>query len=271
MDSKAFGVSLLAAGVVASGVALAADPEVAPPPPLGASDWVVQVTPYLWATGLEGDVSAFRNGPTVHADVPFSEVWDHLNFGGFANVWARRDRFVLSGDFMYVDVSAARVIGPLPNLAPELALDAKLDSVQFFATGEAGYRLVDTPRFSFDALAGGRFWYISNDLTVSYAGFSRSRGEDFTWFDPLVGARALYRITDKLSVLGQADIGGFGVGSDLSWSVLGTFNYIFNDNWSASAGYRHLSVDYDKDGYVFDVDMSGPVIGVTYRFGGSGD
>jgi hypothetical protein len=265
---KALGGCALAVGIFASGIAAAADPETEAPPPLGAPDWVVQVTPYLWASGMEGNVSPFQAAPTVHVDTPFSEVWDHLNFGGFMNVWARRDRFVFSGDLMYVNLSAAEVVGPFPNLAPDVALDAELDSIQFYAAGQVGYRVVDTPQFSLDALAGGRFWYISNDLTVSYAGYSLSRGEDFSWFDPLVGARAFYNITDKLSVMGQADIGGFGVGSELTWSVLGTFNYVFSDNWSASVGYKHMSVDYDDDGYVFDVDMSGPVIGVTYRFGG---
>jgi hypothetical protein len=237
--------------------------------PLGASDWVVQVTPYLWAAGMEGDVSAFQQAPAVHVDVPFSEIWDDLNFGGFLNVWARRDRFVFSGDLMYVNLSDAAVVRPLPNLAPGLEISAELDSIQFYATAEAGYRVVDAPEFKLDALAGGRLWYVSNDLSLALdGGGSRSFEEDFSWFDPLVGARAFYSITDRLSVMGQADIGGFGAGSELTWSVLGTFNYIFNDHWSASVGYKHLSVDYDHDGYVFDVDMSGPVIGVTYRFGG---
>jgi hypothetical protein len=265
---KAFYGAIFAIGILFSNAATAADPAVETPPPLGASDWVVQVTPYLWAAGMEGGLSPFQQAPTVHVDVPFSEVWDNLNFGGFVNVWARRDRFVFSSDLMYVNLSAAEVIGPFPNLAPDVALDAELDSVQFYAAGQLGYRVVDTPRFSLDALAGGRFWYVSNDLTVSFAGFSLSRGEDFTWFDPLVGARAFYNVTDRLSVMGQADIGGFGVGSELTWSVLGTFNYVFNDSWSASVGYKHMSVDYEDDDYVFDVDMSGPVIGVTYRFGG---
>jgi hypothetical protein len=268
MASKTLGGCALAAGIFASGIAAAADPEVAPPP-LGASDWVVQVTPYLWASGMKGDVSPFPRAPTVEVDVPFSEVWDNLKFGGFANIWARRDRFVFSGDLMYVNLSAAEVVGPLPNLDPDIEIGAELDSVQFYAAGLAGYRVVDTPQFSLDALAGGRFWYVSNDLTLRLENVgSRSFKEDFSWFDPLIGARVFYNITDKLSVMGQADLGGFGVGSEFTWSVLGTVNYVFNDHWSASIGYKHMSVDYDDDGLVFDVDMSGPVIGVTYRFGG---
>src|SRR5690606_24106381 len=72
MASKTLGGCALAAGIFASGIAAAADPEVAPPP-LGASDWVVQVTPYLWASGMQGDISPFPRAPTVEVDVPFSE------------------------------------------------------------------------------------------------------------------------------------------------------------------------------------------------------
>lgn len=265
MRSKALGTAIFVSGILSCGSAGAADPEMETPP-LGTSDWVVQVTPYLWASAIDGDVSPFQRAPTVHIDESFSEIWDDLNFGGFLNIWARRDRFVVSGDIMYVNLSDAQVIGPFPNLAPDVALDAELDTIEFYAALQGGYRVVDTPNFTLDALAGGRFWYISNDVTVSYAGYSLSRKEDFQWFDPLIGARAFYNFTDKLSVMGQGDIGGFGVGSELTWSVLGTFNYVFNDSWSASVGYKFMSVDYEDDGYVFDVDMSGPVLGVTYRF-----
>ncbi|MER9200892.1 hypothetical protein NKJ28_27520 [Mesorhizobium sp. M0145] len=127
-------------------------------------------------------------------------------------------------------------------------------------------RVLDTPQFTFDALAGARVWYISNDVTVQYAGFSLSREEDFGWVDPVIGARAFYNITDRLSVMAQADIGGFGVGADFTWQVLGIVNYLLTDHFSVSAGYKHLAIDHDDEGYVFDATLSGPVLGITYRF-----
>lgn len=66
--------------------------------------------------------------------------------------------------------------------------------------------------------------------------------------------------------MAQADIGGFGVGADFTWQVLGTVNYLLTDHLSVSAGYKHLAIDYDDDGYVFDATLSGPVLGITYRF-----
>jgi hypothetical protein len=270
MASKVLATTIVAGGICASGIAAAADPEAEAPPPVGASDWIVQVTPYLWASGMEGNISPFRDAPTIHVEKSFSDIMEDFNVGGFVNIWARRDRFVFSGDMMYVNTTSAKTTTVLPDLFPPVGaeISGELDSIEFNASAQAGYRVIDASGFSLDALAGGRFWYISNDATINTPVGSVSVSEDFNWIDPLIGARAFYAFNDRLSVMGQADIGGFGVGSDLTWSLLGTFNYVFNDKWSASLGYKYLSVDYDDDGYVFDVDLYGPVLGVTYRFGG---
>jgi len=38
------------------------------------------------------------------------------------------------------------------------------------------------------------------------------------------------------------------------------------DHISLSAGYKILEVDYDRGDYVFDTRLSGPVLGMTWRF-----
>lgn len=63
-----------------------------------------------------------------------------------------------------------------------------------------------------------------------------------------------------------ADVGGFGVGSDLTWQLFGGVTYRFNQTVSAALGYRHLDVDYEKDSFVWNVSFSGPVIGALFRF-----
>ncbi|MFT4159271.1 MAG: hypothetical protein QM643_04670 [Shinella sp.] len=224
--------------------------------------WALQITPYMWAAGLKGDISPFRRAPAIGVEKSFSDVMDDLNFGGFVNVWARYDRFVLSGDMMYVDTTDSHAFGALPLPATSGSVDSK----QFMATLQGGYRVVDTPDFTLDALAGARFWHISNDVTVSALGVSRTYGESFGWVDPVVGLRAFLPLTDKLSVQAQADVGGFGAGSDITWSALATINYTFTDHLSVSAGYKVLDVDYDRGGHVFDTRLSGPVLGLTLRF-----
>lgn len=232
--------------------------------------WALQITPYVWAAGLKGDISPFQRAPTIGVEKSFSDVLSDLNFSGFVNVWGRFDRFVVSGDMMYVDTTESHAYGnlpPLPLAVPSgTVVKGDVDGKQFMATLQAGYRVVDTSKFTLDALAGIRFWRISNDVTVKALGLSRSYVESFNWMDPVVGTRALVRLTDKLSLQSQADIGGFGAGSELTWSALATVNYVFSDHLSVSAGYKALHVDYERDGYVFDSRLTGPVLGVTWRF-----
>ncbi|MGN6307687.1 MAG: hypothetical protein ACTHNH_22935 [Mesorhizobium sp.] len=250
--------------------------------PLAAErpDWALQVTPYMWAAGLDGYISPFRRGPTIGIEKSFSDVMDDLNFGGFVNVWGRYDRFVFSGDMMYVNTTDSHGTGPLPALQipglgvpipPGASVDARVDTKQFMATLQGGYRVVDTPQFTLDALAGVRFWHISNDVTVTASHpaigtRAATHGESFGWADPVMGLRAFLPLTEQLSLQAQADIGGFGAGSDLTWSALATVNYAFTDHLSASVGYKVLDVDYDHDGHVYDTRLSGPVLGMTYRF-----
>lgn len=241
-------------------------------------NWALQITPYVWAAGLDGDISPFRRSPTIGVEKSFSDVMADLNVGGFMNVFGRYDRFVLSGDMMYVNTIDSRRAGPLPArpipgvgmMPPGSHVDAKVNTKQFTATLMGGYQVINTPQIALDVLGGARIWHISNDVTLTGTIGSMSRSgryvERFGWVDPLVGLRTFVPVTQKLSFQGQADIGGFGVGSDLTWSVLATANYVFSDHLSASAGYKVINVDYARRGHVYNTRLSGPVLGITYRF-----
>ncbi len=242
--------------------------------------WTWQITPYVWAAGMKGDISPFKHAPTMRIKKSFSDVMSDFNMGGFINAWGRYDRFVFSGDMMYISTRSTDASGPLsafqlPGLGvtipPGASTRAKVKNKQFMATLQGGYRVVSTPDFTLDALAGIRFWHISTDVSVT-AGHpaigrvSASQRESFGWVDPLLGARAFVPLTDHLSLQVQADVGGFGAGSKMTWSTLGTVNYVFSDRFSVSAGYKVLDVDYKHSGHVYDVRMKGPVLGLTYRF-----
>ena len=47
---------------------------------------------------------------------------------------------------------------------------------------------------------------------------------------------------------------------------MGALSYRFTDRIVARVGYRYLKVDYDNDGFVYDVALSGPILGMTFRF-----
>lgn len=225
--------------------------------------WVWQVSPYVWAAGIDGEVSPFRRAPTIPLDLPFGEVLDDLRMGGFLNLWGRHGRFVVSADVMYVDLTDRGEVPALPGLGPTPGLSLRVDSRQTAATLLTGWRALTGPGLTFDLLAGLRWWDISTTAAARFGGLSRDWDEDFSWVDPLLGFRAFLPLGERASVLVQADV---GVGARRTWQALGTLNVVLTDALSASAGYKALSVDYDEDGHVFDATLRGPVLGLTWRF-----
>jgi opacity protein-like surface antigen len=62
------------------------------------------------------------------------------------------------------------------------------------------------------------------------------------------------------------DVGGFGVGSDSTYQAIGGVVWQFSQRFSASAGYRYLYQDFEDDGFVWDMAMHGPFLGLGVKF-----
>jgi len=48
--------------------------------------------------------------------------------------------------------------------------------------------------------------------------------------------------------------------------VTAALGYQFESNLSAMLGYRALGVNYDRNGFVYNVIQQGPILGFAYRF-----
>ncbi len=88
------------------------------------------------------------------------------------------------------------------------------------------------------------------------------------WVDPFVGVRARYNFTDRLYAIAKADIGGFGVSSDLVWNAYGALgcNLTKTGKTTLELGYRYMSVDYTRGGFTYDMATSGPMINLGLKF-----
>lgn len=228
----------------------------APASAQGAGEWVWQVTPYVWATGVSGDITPFTGAPAVEFDSSFSEILEDLDAAFFISGFARRDRFVFLGDLSYSKSSRDGLVPPGVPASGELE--------QTSLTLAAGYRAVVEPRIAVDVLGGARFWRIKGSVNVPLAGVSVSPTETFT--DPILAVRANFSIAPRWSAILYGDYGGFGVGSEETSQLLATVNYQVNEQLFLSAGYRTLSVDYHDGGTRIDATMSGPLFGATWRF-----
>ncbi len=86
------------------------------------------------------------------------------------------------------------------------------------------------------------------------------------WIDPFIGLRFGCHLSDALVMQIYGDIGGFGVGSELTWQAVAGLGWKVSKNTVLELGYRILDIDYDQDQFIFDMSMSGFATGVRYSF-----
>lgn len=232
-------------------------------PAQSETGWDVSITPYIWLTGLHGNVGVFPQFQPVDVDLSFADLLDDLKFGAMAMVSVRRGRFVAVADLSYVDLGAgAENVG----IRDAGFIDVDLDSETFISTLAAGYRAVDRRSLFLDLVAGARLMVSDTRLELFTPFGSNAADSSETWLDPIVGAHFRAPIGNAWSVTAYGDIGGFGIGSDFTWQIFGAVQYAVSRRWTLSAGWRHFGVDYDKGGFVFDVTLGGPLLGATVRF-----
>jgi hypothetical protein len=63
----------------------------------------------------------------------------------------------------------------------------------------------------------------------------------------------------------RTDVGGFGVGSDLTWQTILGVGWGFTESGQLDLGWRFLDVDYDGN-FAFDAQYSGPMLGLIWTF-----
>ncbi|WP_232520748.1 hypothetical protein [Rhodobacter sp. CZR27] len=216
---------------------------------------------YLFASALTGRASSFEGLPPADLDLSFGDVLEDLEGGIMGAADYRFGGWSLLGDLMLTQV---RPGGTLPGpLASNLELRQRSATLQATLLRE----ILATPVLSVDLGAGLRYWHLDNKVSSNSEALDyRTASQDRDWVDPVLAARLRARLDEAWSLTLVADHGFSGVGSDETWQLIGTLDYRWTERLSLRMGYRVLSTDLRDDGFVYDVTMRGPVIGLSYRF-----
>lgn len=288
----AFGALILLAGAArADGFQTTVTP-VQP----GPTGWHFRFTPYAWLPWSEGD--AVVRGRNFKVNENPANVLEHIDFAWMSYQEARRGAVTLFSDVIYGDVSNSDSLVTSGTFSPHVSgtAGAALSADYRFWIVEAGF-MYETNRYKWgnsaaetdttlDLLAGVRYWHQKLDVDLALAGtvnvdglvvsgataVARSGGVD--WFDPFIGARLTHTPAPGQQLMLRGDFGGFGLGSQFTWQLLGTYTSYLGTHagidFDAYVGYKALSVDYDRGNgvnrYEFDVIQHGPVIGLAGAF-----
>lgn len=278
---------------VLSLLAAVAGPAQAEPRP---DQWTFTTTPYAWLMGASGSVTA--NGQTVDINAGITDLFAKTDtlVALMANMEARRDKWAFGLDFIFTQMTASAGIAaqrsPVPWLNFSANAGANVKSTMVVLEGTAGYELAKlAPTTSIEGLVGVRYWHAITDMSFGFNAtgtvtspqdvglFTRSVGiagastGSMDWADPIFGLRLRHELAPHHRVQLRGDIGGFGVGSRLTWQSLVAYSYEFSSGttaWSAVLGYRALGVNYGagwgNDARSLDLVLHGPMLGLSIKW-----
>lgn len=220
------------------------------------------LTGYLWTSAMNGQVGTLPPLPPANVNLSFGDILQNFDGGIMGGGEMRLRRWSVLLDAMWTQVSPnATLSGPLQS---ELGLRTRSTTLQT----DVLYRIYNSRPVTVDAGLGLRYWHLNNQLTIdpNLPGDGGSVTETEDWVDPLFVARLSTRLGGPWSLTFLGDVGGFNIGSQLTYQLAGTLNYQVNPSLALRAGYRMLSVNYEQGSYLYNVLMQGPIIGMTYRF-----
>lgn len=224
-----------------------------------SEDWQFQFVPYLWGSGVDGQVGV--GARTADIDASFRNILSHLHFAAMGLGEAQRGKFVAMADAFYTDLRGQRATpGPLfSSVRPEQRM--------FILTPEAGYRIRETAGGTIDVVGGIRLWHMRTELQFQpglLPGINVQGSRN--WVDAIAGVRARKELPKRWWAGAYGDLGAGG--SDFTYQVIGTAGLDFHKHYAVTFGYRVLNVDYDKDNFLMDTTMTGPLVGFTFKFSG---
>lgn len=232
--------------------------------------WSVTVSPYVWAASLDGKASLA--GFDTHVDVPFSEIFDHLDFAVFGDVEIRKGRWGVFLDGQYVKTSQEE------NL---LSQNLDLGITTSRAQGAVFYRIYDSPQggdtvtgsprtFTIDPMVGVRWTELKAKVQV--LGLETAKTAD--WTEPFVGVKSSWDVSERWNLSGEADVGGFGVDNKKSANAqafLGYRTHLLQQPSMLKVGYRAFYQKYETGDFTgqtfrWSVTQQGPVVGLSMTF-----
>jgi hypothetical protein len=232
----------------------------------GTDHWDYGATFYLWGAGIQGDTA---RGEEV--DIGFDTLIANLDMAFMGAFEARRDRWSLGVDLVYLDVGANDGVQVPVRLASgasaNLNAGASVETTGWVINLMGAYELVGMEHASLDLLVGTRYLDLALDFELGLAANQYGvRGQvtasQASW-DGVVGVKGRVILDGPWYLPYYLDVGTGE--SDLTWQAAGGLGYAF-DRGEVTLLYRHIGWEFGSDSAVDNIAFSGPLLGGTWRF-----
>jgi hypothetical protein len=256
-------------------------------PAKGEDGWRFLIAPYVWVTGIQGKAEG-KGGDTQGLDLSVGDALGLINnvtfiLGGRIEIEKGRWGFIFDGfgqrlrgsdDFTRIrDTRFPILVPPSVTITGNVEISLEMSIVQAALSYDV-YRSTNfvgkKPELTIEAMAGARYTYLSTRVELEAAGpligVQKNIGGSKNWTDPIIGGRLLWNPHKSWQVNLEADIGGFGAGSNFSSNLNAGVFYRITDWLLLWGGYRGLYTSYNKNDFIFDAWIHGPYLGVGFEF-----
>lgn len=265
------------AAILLAGAAIASVPARAQVPD---DRWTFQALLYGYFPSIGGSTSfPERTGGSSSIDVNSNQILSNLNFTFMGTFEARRGRWGLFTDLIYLDVSGDKngtrdfSIGghDIPS-SLSANLDLGIKGTLWTIAGE--YLAVSDPSTQLYVLGGARMLDVKESLSYSlsadvgpFSGPGRSGSSEVkeTNWDAVIGVKGRYSFGQQREwfLPFYADVGTGD--SDLTYMLFGGLGYQFS--WgSIVGGWRYIDYEFKSSSKVQNLDFNGPMIGVAFNW-----
>ena len=223
-------------------------------------NWTFRLSPYGWLAGFSGDVAGVRGFPITNVDISPKDAFDDSEIALTTMFEGKKNGKGFLLDFMYTNSKAEDAI------AGPLILISKTKTIVL--SGAYLYEVYNQKRSVVDTYIGLRYWDIDSHMALKGgAGIIPPVNHSEAWIDPFIGIKGRTSFGNtKFYISGGVSIGGFSVNSDLFYDTNVNLGYQWNKSIGTSIGYRIYGLDYNNDGFVYDVKQKGFIFGLTWIF-----
>lgn len=240
----------------------------------GTGEWEWIVAPYVWGSDVALDLTV-ADGEGVGGEVEFKDILDKIDAAFMGRFEARRDRWGMFLDTIYIDLSESnsRPVGPGGPILGDLETDASL-TLKLWEAGAIYQLTAPGAPIRFDLLAGLRYIDLDVEAAVTLPGpmmtpLDISTGPSES--DLMLGGRAYGEFAQRWHWTVRGDY-SFG-GTEGIYNGLASVGYTFGQSglFSLDAGYRYLRMDIKGstrmgEQAAAEIEMSGPIVGFIFKF-----
>lgn len=244
------------------------------------STWKYQAGFYGWGVQLDGDVAVRDTDSGYYWVVDPDDFFDGMPFLFGARLEATNGRLGGFLDLTYLNLDDTGPVIFSTRFASEPILgDGTLEQSGWLATFGGTVSLTDYWRYPTQFLVGGRYadtdsdlkWVIDESVELPpFLGHEGTARASYQAWDAIAGVKGRAYLSKKKNTPWYVSYyldAGAGQ-SDLTWQTALGAGYRFSGG-EISLVWRHLQYDVPDDELREDFYLSGPMLSIGFRFGGT--